>query len=212
MTTPERARKIAAGLKKAHPDAHCALNHSNALELLVATVLSAQCTDERVNKVTPALFRKCRTAADYGKIPLPELETLVHSTGFYKQKAKSIQNLGREIETRFKGKVPRRMGDLITLPGVWRKTANVILGNVYGIPSIVVDTHVRRLSNRMDLSRENDPDKIESDLMKLLPEKEWTAFSHTMIFHGRRICKAAKPDCLSCPVKTLCPKMTLSPR
>lgn len=207
MIPTVRAKAIAAGLKKAHPDAHCALNHSNALELLVATVLSAQCTDERVNKVTPALFRKCRTAADYGKIPLPELETLVHSTGFYKQKAKSIQNLGREIETRFKGKVPRRMEDLITLPGVWRKTANVILGNVYGVPGIVVDTHVRRLSNRMDLSRENDPDKIEADLMKLLPEKEWTTFSHTMIFHGRRICKAAKPDCLSCPVKTLCPKL-----
>ncbi len=209
MIPPVRAKAIAAGLKKAHPDAHCALNHSNALELLVATVLSAQCTDERVNKVTPALFRKCRTAADYGKIPLPELETLVHSTGFYKQKAKSIQNLGREIETRFKGKVPRKMADLITLPGVWRKTANVILGNVYGVPGIVVDTHVRRLSNRMDLSRENDPDKIEADLMKLLPEKEWTTFSHTMIFHGRRICKASKPDCLACPIRTLCPKKGL---
>ena len=210
MTPAARARAIAVALHKAHPDARCALHHSTPLQLLVATILSAQCTDERVNKVTPALFKKYKTAQAYGKALLPELEKLIYSTGFYKQKARSIQKLGREITERFQGKVPRTLEELITLPGVWRKTANVILGNIYGVPGIVVDTHMKRLSNRMGLTKENDPDKIEADLMKLLPEKEWTRFSHTMIFHGRRICSAVKPACSTCPVKTVCPKIGLS--
>lgn len=203
----KRALKIAALLKKTHPDAKCALHHRNPLQLLVATILSAQCTDVRVNKVTPALFKKYPTAAAFTKAPLLQLEQRVRSTGFYRQKAKSIQRTAGELVKRFKGQVPRRMEDLVTLPGVWRKTANVILGNCYGVPGVVVDTHVRRLSYRMGLTKQTDPDKIEIDLMKLLPKKEWTRFSHVMIFHGRRICTAIRPACPACPVQTLCPKL-----
>lgn len=207
MTTAQRARKILAVLKKAHPDAQCALNHRNPLQLLVATILSAQCTDVRVNKVTPALFKKYPTAAALAKVPLPQLEQLVRSTGFYRQKAKSIQRTAGKLVKRFRGQVPRTMEDLVTLPGVWRKTANVILGNCYGVPGIVVDTHVRRLSYRMGLTKQTDPDKIERDLMKLLPKKEWTFSSHVMIFHGRRICTARRPHCATCPIEKLCPKL-----
>ena len=206
MSNHERARKIAALLKKTHPDAKCALHHKNPLQLLVATILSAQCTDIRVNKVTPTLFKKYRTAEDYAKADLKKLEQEVRTTGFYRQKAKSIQRTAGELVNRFKGKVPRTLEELVTLPGVWRKTANVILGNCYGVPGIVVDTHVRRLSYRMGLTKQTDPDKIEVDLMKLLPRKNWASFSHTMIFHGRRICKAIKPACPACPVNPLCPK------
>ena len=207
MDRKTRARKIFDGLKKAHPDAVCELHHKTPLELLVATVLSAQCTDERVNKVTPLLFRKYKTASDYAKADPTEIEQEVRSTGFYKQKAKSIRNIGKQIMEKFGGKVPRTMGELTTLPGVWRKTANVILGNCFGVPGIVVDTHVRRLSFRMGLTKETNPDKIEADLMKLIPREGWTFFSHAMIFHGRRVCKALKPDCPACPLKAYCPRV-----
>ncbi len=206
MTLAERARKILALLKKTHPDAKCALHHRNPLQLLVATILSAQCTDVRVNKVTPALFKKYPNAAAFAKAPLPELERRIRSTGFYRQKARSIQRTAGELMKRFEGKVPQTLEELVTLPGVWRKTANVILGNCYGVPGIVVDTHVKRLGYRMGLTNHTDPDKIEWDFMKLLPKKDWTFFSHAMIFHGRRICKALKPDCPACPVNPLCPK------
>ena len=201
-----RARRILAALRKTHPDARCALHHRNPLQLLMATILSAQCTDVRVNKVTPALFRKYPTAARLAKAPLSQLETLVRSTGFYRQKAKSLKTMGRILTDRFRGKVPRTLEELVTLPGVWRKTANVILGNCYNVPGIVVDTHVKRLSFRMGLTRHTDPDKVEQDLMKLLPRKDWTFFSHAMIFHGRRICTALRPACPTCPVNSLCPK------
>ena len=204
--------KIVALLKKTHPDARCALHHKNPLELLVATILSAQCTDVRVNKVTPALFKKYRSAAEYGKSDIAKLEQEVRSTGFYKQKAKAIKKLGQELAERFDGRVPKTMAELVTLPGVWRKTANVILGNCFGVPGIVVDTHVRRLAYRMGLTKETDPDKIEGDLMKAVPRKEWASFSHTMIFHSRRICKALKPACDSCSLDPLCPKQGVQVR
>ncbi len=209
MDAAARAKKIAAALKKSYPDAACSLRHKNALELLVATILSAQCTDERVNKVTPSLFRKYRSVGAYAQADLKTLEAEIHSTGFYKQKAKTLKNLGSALENKFHGEVPRTMEELVTLPGVWRKTANVILGNIFGIPGIVVDTHVRRLSNRMGLSKQNNPDKIEADLIKLLPKDSWTSFSHTMIFHGRQICTALKPTCDSCPIQSLCPRIGL---
>lgn len=210
LSNHKRARKILAVLKKTHPDAKCALNHRGPLQLLVATILSAQCTDVRVNKVTPALFKRYPTAAALAKAPLPRLEQLVRSTGFYRQKAKSIQRTAGELVKRFKGRVPRTLEELVTLPGVWRKTANVILGNCYGVPGIVVDTHVKRLSYRMGLTHHTDPDKIEQDLMRLLPRKDWTFFSHAMIFHGRRICTAIRPACSTCPVNLLCPKRGVS--
>lgn len=204
-----RARKINSVLRKAHPDAKCALVHKSPLQLLVATILSAQCTDERVNRVTPALFKRYPTAAAYARAPLPVLQRMVRPTGFYRQKARSIRRTAQELVERFGGKVPRRMEELVTLPGVWRKTAHVILGNCFGVPGIVVDTHVRRLSRRMGLTKERDPDKIEQDLMRLLPRKEWTEFSHRMIFHGRRICGALRPACGDCPVRPLCPRLGL---
>ena len=206
MGTATRAQKILSTLKKTHPDARCALHHSNSLELLVATILSAQCTDERVNKVTPLLFKKYRKAADYAKANSTTLEQEIRSPGFYKQKAKSLKTLGQMLVEKFKREVPRTMEELITLPGVWRKTANVILGNCFNTPGIVVDTHVRRLAYRMGLTQETDPDKIERDLMKLFPRTEWTKASHCLIFHGRRVCKALKPACATCPIDPLCPK------
>ena len=206
MTTAQRARKILAALKKTHPDAKCALNHRNPLQLLVATILSAQCTDVRVNKVTPPLFKKYPTAAALARAPLAQLEKLVRTTGFYRQKSKSIQRTAGELVKRFQGKVPRTLEELVTLPGVWRKTANVILGNCYGVPGIVVDTHVKRLAYRMGLTNQTDPDKIETDLMKLIPEKDWTQFSHVMIFHGRRVCAALRPACPACPALPYCPR------
>ncbi|MCM8811629.1 MAG: endonuclease III [Candidatus Omnitrophica bacterium] len=207
MPSTGLARKVLAALKKLHPDAACSLHYKTPLELLVATILSAQCTDERVNKVTPALFRKYRTAEDYAKANLSVLQREIRSTGFYRQKAKTIQGIGKILRDRFGGEVPRTMEELITLPGVWRKTANVILGNVYDVPGIVVDTHVRRLANRIGLSKESDPDKIEIDLMKQVPKRAWTLFSHLLIFHGRRICKAIKPACGECPLGSLCPRI-----
>jgi endonuclease-3 len=210
MTRTERAQEIARILLKTYPDARCALNHRNPLELLVATILSAQCTDERVNRVTPHLFQRYRTAKDYAQADLAALQKMVQPTGFYRQKAKTLKALGQAIWQRFGGQVPRRMEDLVSLPGVGRKTANVVLGTCFDIPGVVVDTHVRRLAHRMGLSDQSDPDRIELDLMQQIPKAQWTQFSHALIWHGRRICKARNPVCLTCPVESLCPKNGVS--
>ncbi len=203
----ERARieKILSGLDSAYPDAKCALNHRNPLELLVATILSAQCTDERVNIVTRELFRTYRTAAQYAEAPQAVLEEAIRSTGFYRNKAKSVQGACRKIVAGHGGRVPDRMEDLLELPGVARKTANVVLGVAYGkAEGIVVDTHVLRLSRRLELTTEDTPEKIEQDLMRRIPRDRWILFSHQMIQHGRKICKARNPLCLVCPIETLC--------
>ena len=203
----ERALKIIKRLKKEFPHAKCALNYKNPLELLVATILSAQCTDERVNKVTLNLFKKYKTVQDYAESSLRELEKDIHSTGFFRNKAKSIRECCKGMIEKHKGKVPRTMEELVKLPGIGRKTANVILGNVFDIPGIVVDTHVRRLSNRMGLTTLQDPVKIEFDLQKIIPQKEWTNFSHLLIWHGRKTCIARKPKCDVCCISDVCPKL-----
>ena len=193
-----RTRQIISKLKQTYPDAHCELNHSNPLELLMATILSAQCTDERVNKVTPALFARCRTAKDFAEIPISELEGLVRTTGFFRSKAKSIHGCGTALIKDHGGKVPQTMEHLHKLPGVGRKTANVVLGNAFNLAEgIVVDTHVGRLSRRMGLTRQHDPVKVEKALVKIVPKADWTLFSHLLIWHGRRRCSARKPDRLS---------------
>jgi endonuclease-3 len=204
--TKKRARQIVRLLKKEHPDARCSLNHSNPLELLVATILSAQCTDERVNLVTAGLFRKYRTAEDYAGAPTAELERDIHSTGFFRNKAKSIQGACRLIAEKYQGRVPDTMEELLGLPGVARKTANVVLGNAYGIASgVVVDTHVARLSERLGLSQEKTPEKIEQDLAVLVPQADWIMFPHLLIAHGRKVCKARSPACGECVLAKLCP-------
>lgn len=202
-----RAVKIDAALAKAYPDAKCALHHKNALELLIATILSAQCTDERVNKVTPALFSRYPDAKAFADADRGELERMIQSTGFFRNKAKSIQECCKVLVEKYAGAVPRTMEELVPLPGIGRKTANVILGNAFGIPGIPVDTHVGRLSRRMGLTKNEDPVKVERDLMALIPEKEWTDFGHRMIFHGRQICQSRKPKCAECVVNKLCPKV-----
>ncbi len=201
-----RAGTIFDRLHAAYPDSHCALDHRNPLELLVATILSAQCTDKRVNEVTPALFRRYPEAAAYAAAPLGELEEMVKSTGFFRNKAKSLQGLGRALVEKHGGEVPRTMDELRVLPGVGRKTANVVLGNAFQInEGVVVDTHVRRLSRRLGLSFEDDPEKVERDLMALLPRERWTLWSHLLIDHGRAICAARKPECARCELADLCP-------
>lgn len=201
-----RTKRIIRTLKRAYPDARCSLNFENPLELLVATILSAQCTDERVNIVTTTLFRKYRSAADYLKVSQQELESDIHSTGFFRNKAKAIQGACRMIEEEYGGRVPSEMESLLKLPGVARKTANVVLGNAFQIPSgVVVDTHVARLSSRLALSNEKTPEKIERDLQQLVPRKDWIVFPHLFIAHGRKICKARAPLCPECPVCDLCP-------
>jgi len=200
----DRAKKILAGLKKAHPDAKCALVHCDALELLIATILSAQCTDERVNIVSKDLFKKYRGAADFAKAELKELEDAIRSTGFFRNKAKNIQSACRDIQEKFNGEVPRTMDELLTLAGVGRKTANVVLGNVFDVPGIVTDTHVIRLSRLMGLSANQDPVKLEFDLMLLIPKKDWALFSHLMAFHGRRVCIARNPLCDKCTIRDHC--------
>ncbi len=200
----ERARKILAGLKKEHPDAQCALEHAGALELLIATILSAQCTDERVNIVSKDLFRRYRSADDFARADLKDLEEAIRSTGFFRNKAKNIQSACRDIVEKFGGEVPRTMEELLTLAGVGRKTANVVLGNVFDVPGIVTDTHVIRLSRLMGLSANQDPVKLEFDLMPLIPKKDWALFSHLMAFHGRRVCIARKPLCEKCAVRDYC--------
>ncbi|HEX8492611.1 MAG TPA: endonuclease III [Pyrinomonadaceae bacterium] len=209
-TEQQRTRKLISLLKKAYPEARCSLNHTNALELLVATILSAQCTDERVNLVTADLFRKYRCAEDYLNVRAEELEQDIRSTGFYRNKTKAIQGACRIICEQHQGRVPDEMEALLALPGVARKTANVVLGNAFGITSgIVVDTHVARLSARLGLSAAQQPEKIERDLMQLVPRKDWIDFSHLLIAHGRKVCKARTPLCHECPVEQLCPSSLL---
>jgi endonuclease-3 len=203
-----RTQKIIAALRRAYPDAHCELNFSNPLELLIATILSAQCTDKRVNIVTAELFKRYRTAADFANAELPALEEAVKTTGFYRNKAKNIQACCRSIVEKHGGEVPKTMEELIELGGVGRKTANVVLGNAFGINvGVVVDTHVGRLAIRLGLTRETDPVKVERALMLLVPKDEWTLFSHLLIWHGRRRCYARNPDCAHCEVLSLCPRI-----
>lgn len=200
-----RAGRIVRGLRRLYGDADCALDHAGALQLLVATILSAQCTDERVNRVTPALFRRYPTAADYAGADTAELEELIRSTGFFRNKTKSLIGLGRALVDEHGGEVPDTMDELLPLPGIGRKTANVVLGTWFGRPAIPVDTHVTRLSQRLGLTREKDPVKIEYVLQELLPEKDWTFISHALIWHGRRVCKARKPACEACRLRRDCP-------
>ena len=208
MTRNERAEILARELPRIYPDAHCELDFANPLELLVATILSAQCTDVRVNIVTNTLFKRCHTAADYAAILQEELEEIVRSTGFYRNKAKSIRGMGAALVERHGGEVPRTIGELSALPGAGRKTANVVLGNAFGInEGVVVDTHVGRLSLRLGLTTESDPVKVEQDLMKLFPREQWTLLSHWLIWHGRRRCKARNPDCEACELRSLCPSV-----
>ncbi len=200
----KRARLIYRRLQKAHPDAHIELNFGSPLELLIATILSAQCTDIKVNQVTAVLFKRYRRAEDYLKHPLSELEAIIRPTGFFRQKAKSIRGAVSQIVEKHAGIVPQQMEELVKLPGVGRKTANVVLGNAFNIPGLPVDTHVTRISNLLGLTSHQDAVKIESDLNALIPKKDWTQFSHTLIFHGRRICKARNPLCDSCTVREFC--------
>lgn len=203
---PARTAEIIKRLKKAYPTAHCALNHTNAFELLVATILSAQCTDERVNIVTSTLFRKYRGPHDFAAVAQEELEQDIRPTGFFRNKAKSIRAASQRIIDEFGGKVPQTMDELLTLAGVARKTANVVLGNAFGIASgVVVDTHVSRLSQRLGLTKEKTPEKIELALQALVPQKYWVMFSHWLIFHGRQICQARKPKCTECVLADQCP-------
>lgn len=204
----KRTAEIIKRLKKEYPDAHCALNYTNPFELLVATILSAQCTDVRVNIVTETLFRKYRTPQEFAEVPLEELTQDIKSINFFNNKAKSIQATAEKIVQNFGGKVPENMEELLTLNGVARKTANVVLGNAFGIASgIVVDTHVKRLSNRLGLTEESTPEKIEKDLEKLVPKKDWVMFPHWLIYHGRQICIARKPKCGECVLENICPKI-----
>jgi endonuclease III len=206
----ERTVEIIKLLKHAHPDAHCALNHSSAFELLIATILSAQCTDERVNIVTADLFRKYRRPEDYLKVPAVELQQDIRTTGFFRNKTKSIQGACKMLVEEFGSEVPRTMEELLKLPGVARKTANVVLGVAYDIAAgVVVDTHVSRLSQRLRLTKHKDAGKIEQDLMALVPRKDWIIFAHLLIFHGRRVCKARRPLCEECGVEKLCPSSML---
>jgi endonuclease-3 len=203
-----RTKKIIAGLQQTYPDAHCELNYSNPLELLIATILSAQCTDKRVNLVTAGLFKKYRSAEDFAKADPAALEQLIKSAGFYRTKAKSIKACCQAIVAQHGGRVPQTMEELIELGGVGRKTANVVLGNAFDINvGVVVDTHVARLSARLALTNERDPAKIERVLMALVPREQWTLFSHLLIWHGRRRCDARKPDCPNCEIKSLCPRI-----
>ncbi len=201
---PKRVKDIIKILTKGIPDTTIALTFSSPLELLIATILSAQCTDVRVNEVTATLFKKYRSAKDYAQGNLSELEQDIRPTGFYRNKAKSIQKCCQELLARFRGDVPKTLEEMVTLPGVGRKTANVILGNAFGIPGIVVDTHVHRVSQRIGLTKKDDPVKIEFDLMEIVPKEEWTHFSNLLIWHGRRTCVARKPLCDSCAIRKFC--------
>ena len=206
----KRVKKIRAGLRRLYPDADCALEHVNPWQLLVATILSAQSTDEMVNRVTPVLFKRFKTAKALANAPREEIEEIIHSTGFFRQKAKSIQGAGRKITEQFGGKVPDNMDDLVTLPGVARKTANVVLGTAFGKnEGVVVDTHIGRLATRLALTwtskNGKDAVKIERDLMEIFPRKDWTFFGHALIWHGRRVCSARKPECTACTLARHCP-------
>ena len=208
MTRKERAEVLAKELPRIYPEAHCELDFKNPLELLVATILSAQCTDVRVNMVTKVLFKRCKTAKDYAEITQEELEEIVRSTGFYRNKAKSLRGMGAALMERHDGKVPSTMEELSAIPGAGRKTANVVLGNAFDInEGVVVDTHVGRLSLRLGLTTNSDPVKVEQDLVKLFPQDQWTLLSHWLIWHGRRRCKARNPDCKECELRSLCPSI-----
>ena len=203
-----RTQKIISALKQTYPDAHCELNFNNPLELLIATILSAQCTDKRVNLVTAELFKKYKTAKDFAAAPLADIEAAVKTTGFFRNKAKNIQACCAALVEKFGGEVPRTMDELHALAGVGRKTANVVLGNAFNINvGVVVDTHVTRLANRLGLAKGTDAVKLEQDLGRLVPQNEWTLFSHWLIWHGRRRCAARKPDCVNCEIKNLCPQI-----
>jgi len=205
-----QARKVVKGLKELYPEATCELRFSNPLELLIATILSAQCTDVRVNEVTSTLFPKYPTAADFAQVSQAELEDQIKPTGFFRQKAMSVRRTAQLLVERHKGQVPRSLDELVKLRGVARKTANVVLGTAYGIPSgVVVDTHVHRLSYRLGLSDEEDPVKIEQDLMALIPKKDWIWFGHARIWHGRRVCTARRPACSACGLRAFCPRRGL---
>ncbi|HVM27334.1 MAG TPA: endonuclease III [Mycobacteriales bacterium] len=206
-----RARRTNRELATLHPDAHCELDFTTPLELVVATVLSAQCTDKRVNEVTPALFARYRTAADYAGAVREELEALIRPTGFFRNKATSLIGLGAALVERHDGQVPPRLEDLVALPGIGRKTANVVLGNAYGIAGLTVDTHFGRLVRRFGWTEETDPVKVEAVVAELLPRGEWTMFSHRVIFHGRRVCHARTPACGACGLARLCPAYGLGP-
>ena len=206
-----RARRTVRELGVLHPDAHCELDFTTPLELAVATVLSAQCTDKRVNLVTPALFARYPTAADYAQADRLELEELVRTTGFFRNKAASLQGLGAALVERHGGQVPARLADLVELPGIGRKTANVVLGDAFGVPGVTVDTHVGRLVRRFGWTAEEDPVKVEHAVGALLPRKDWTLASHRLIFHGRRVCHARKPACGACGIASLCPSYGLGP-
>jgi len=205
-----RTREVIRRLKRAYPGAKCSLNHSNPFELLVATILSAQCTDERVNIVTADLFRKYRKPEDYLKVPPRELEKDIQSTGFFRNKTKSIQGTAKMLSEQYHGEVPQTMDELLELPGVARKTANVVLGNAFDIHAgVVVDTHVTRLSHRLGFTQQKTAEKIEQDLIPIVPKKDWVIFPHLMIYHGRKICKARSPLCAECQVEKQCPSSYL---
>lgn len=206
----ERTRQVIRLLKRAYPDAKCSLNHSNPFELLIATILSAQCTDERVNIVTADLFRKYRKPEDYLKVPPSELQEDIRTTGFFRNKARSIQGTAKVLSEVYSGRVPETMDELLELPGVARKTANVVLGNAFGVKAgVVVDTHVTRLSRRLGFTRERQAEKIESDLIQIVPKRDWVIFPHLLIYHGRRICKARNPLCADCVIEKYCPSSFL---
>ena len=205
---PARVRSVSEGLEELYPDVDCELDRETPFQLLIATILSAQTTDQRVNMVTPVLFKRYPTAAAMAKAPLPTLEKIIRSTGFFRMKAKSIKGAAAGLLARFGGEVPRTVAELTTLPGVARKTANVVLGTAFGMATgVVVDTHVTRLSRRLGLTEHTDPTKIEQDLMQLLPQSEWVDFAHRMIHHGRQICTARKPKCPICSMNSFCPKI-----
>ena len=207
---PERVRNILDTLKKMYPDAKCALNFTNHLELLISVILSAQCTDNMVNKVTPALFKRYKSASDFAEANPRELERMIFSCGFYRAKAANIIKAGAVLRDKFHSQVPKTMEELIEIPGVARKTANVVLGNAHGlVQGIAVDTHVRRVSQRLGLTKNNDPVKIEQDLMKLLPREEWFLITYRLIEHGRHICDAKKPLCPECPLRPFCPSSAI---
>jgi endonuclease-3 len=208
----DRIKPVLKALAKLYPDAECALVHENALQLLVATILSAQCTDKRVNMVTPALFARYRTAADFANADIGELEGYIQSTGFFRNKAKNIQAACSAIMNEHGGEVPRTLDELVTLPGVGRKTANVVLGNAFDTPGITADTHVGRLSRRLGFTKHTDPVKVELELMELIPQKQWTTASHELILHGRAVCFARKPNCEECSIREHCPQIGVAPR
>jgi endonuclease III len=206
-----RARKMNRVLTDLYPDAHCELDFANPLQLLVATILSAQCTDKRVNMVTPVLFAKYPTAPDYAAADRADVEAIIMSTGFFRAKTTSIIGMAQALCDRFGGQVPPRLKDLVTLPGVGRKTANVVLGNAFGIPGLTVDTHMLRLTNRFGWTTSDDPVRVETDVAALIPRKEWTLLSHRVIWHGRRVCHARKPACGACGLAAWCPSFGLGP-